>query len=194
MNFTNLKNIEKESIRALESETCGNGCRCSFTYPMDYSQVCVFEFPINEAFSEEKALSGAYRAHMLKYPKTELSSEVPCNFAVFPINAYGEFVRQECGEAFCPVTVLYEFFEEKRVIVPRKLFRSEVSETNKYIRIVSNIDIHGREILYTVDGYTGVFCIPTDLKSGAEVSFKCTGREKFFPARKHIRVVEKGRR
>lgn len=191
MKFTDLKNVEKESIRAMKAEVSGGGCTFGFTYPMDYSAVCVFEFPINEDFSEEKALGGVYRAHMMKYPKTELSSVSPCNFAAFPINADGELVRQTSSIVLCPVTVEYGFLEEKHIIVPARLFRREVSETKRYIRIVSNIDIHGREILYTVDGFDGVFCVPSDLKGGAELKLKCTGREKFFPAKEHIRMVRK---
>lgn len=192
MNFTNITNENEESIRAASVIPQGSGCKCKFTYPIKYSDVCAFEIPIFESFSEQSAAEGKYKMHMLKYPKTEQCAERPCNFALFPVNGNGELVRGKNPMTFCTVTVEYEFTDVKKVITPARLFRKEVSETKRYIDILANVDIFGREILYTTNACEGVFCIPSDLKGGVKLRLEGTGDEQLFSDKQHISIIKRG--
>lgn len=181
--FRDIKNKNDELLSGVDVALKDKGCKISWTYPMNLSEVCVFEVPLNEKFSREKAQAGSYKSHLVKFPQTSFTSDRICSFAIFPLDKDGVLVIQDKEHWDCPIHVNYKFYTEEFIEEGKKklgFISTKKTVYKNFVRFKSNMDITGDKILYSLKNSEGIFCLPFDLKANQIKSIELNGSVKFF--------------
>ena len=191
MKFRDMTNPNDEMLCGVNVSHSGGGCCLSWTYPFRYKKICVFEIPLDSGFNEAAAEKGEYTRHILAHPDSSITTQQPCNFAVFCVDDDDFLVRQPETLFECPINITYEIVTEEDVQIIKGRFgitKKKLVKTKKYLELSSSISISGRRILYRVN--RGIFCLPCDLPANKKVRLRINGELERFDDGKVIRVTK----
>lgn len=191
MKFRDMINPSDEMLSGVSVSKSGDGCSLSWTYPFRCKKICIFEVPFDEVFRESEANSGKFTKHVLAHPDTTLKVAKPCNFAVFCVDDNDVLVRQSKTLISCTINVRYKIVTEIKTQTVKGRFgfiKKKLTESHKYLDIVSDISISGSKILYRIDN--GLFCIPCDLTANRSVRFAIKQEPELFAREKAIQIIK----